>query len=374
MSTTTNKSPAPDIGSCLPALVGREGNLLPFRNTDGKLYIRALATFVPEARMDVISAVANGSYTSEQANKDGYESVAISSEPAIEMAALVAESAASGAGLTGDDISVVTHSSIHDNGIGGFWQPAAFLQRRLKATDAMSLSINHGCNGLMLAMLSNASLLGVRGGHGLAVAADRFSGSSFNRWNSDAGIVYGDAATAVCLSRDQGFARIVYMDFDSVPELEGMHRGEPDEHSDRWDVSARKLWFLSLHGKSVFFDQMGAAVTRLTSRLAAAGLAKAGGYSAVVIPFVGRTIAAGLYEPAFAPFARRTMTAFGKTIGHTGPSDQMIGLGRYLSENRAMAGDRILLFGVGAGFSLSLTVVELCRQPSRWEGSVETFF
>ncbi|OWK25025.1 hypothetical protein AJ87_14815 [Rhizobium yanglingense] len=249
--------------------------------------------------MHVLSAVANGHYTSEQAARDGYESVAVSTKPVIEMADSVALAAAAAVKLTGADVSIVTYSSIHDNGVGGFWQPAAFLQRRLQASDAISLSVHHGCNGLMLSILANASMLALKDGTGIAVAADRFSGSGFNRWSSDAGIAYGDAAVALCLSSERGFARILYMDVDSVPELEEMHRGDPDD-SDRWDVSSRKKRFLSLYGKKAFFDQMEAAISRLKVRLAEAGLAGAGGYGAVVIPFVGQSIAATLYEPHFA--------------------------------------------------------------------------
>ncbi|MGF9564496.1 hypothetical protein [Neorhizobium sp. JUb45] len=318
-------------------------------------------------------AIAKGDCSPEQAERDGYRSVAVSSRSPIDMASDVARAAAGAAGLTGDLFSVITHSSIHDNGVGGFWQPAAFIQRQLAAADAISLSVNHGCNGLMLAILSNASMLTLRGGNGLSVASDCFSGSGFNRWNSDAGIAYGDAAVAVCLSEESGFAKILYMDFDSVPLLEEMHRGPAVQPDNRWDVSSRKKRFLSAYGKAAFFDQMGSAVERLKTRLAAVGLAGYNAYDMVVIPFVGQSISETLYEPTFAPLGRRLLTSFGKTIGHTGPSDQILGLGRYLDSEESAPGSLVLLFGVGAGFSLSLIVIELVTKPAHGRGKVETF-
>ncbi|WP_340613919.1 hypothetical protein [Xenorhabdus thailandensis] len=157
--------------------------------------------------MPVENAIAHGHYSLERADKDGYSGLAVSEASAIEMARQVSEAAIEMSKTVPSKLSFLSYSSVHDNGVGGFWAPASYLQKELKAQDALAMSITQGCNSLVIAVLTASKMLS-SDGQALIVCSDQFSQSSFNRWSSDAGVLYGDAAVGVILSKSQGFGYI----------------------------------------------------------------------------------------------------------------------------------------------------------------------
>ncbi len=53
------------------------------------------------------------------------------------------------------------------------------------------------------------------------------------------------------------------------------------------------------------------------------------------------------------------MWDYGRSVGHTGTSDQVIGLWRLLEEQKLRTGDRVVLLGAGNGLSLAALVIEI---------------
>jgi 3-oxoacyl-[acyl-carrier-protein] synthase-3 len=62
---------------------------------------------------------------------------------------------------------------------------------------------------------------------------------------------------------------------------------------------------------------------------------------------------------------QRTTWSLGRTTGHVGSADHLIGLHHLLSTGAVAAGDRILLFGGGTGFTCTLVLVEVTGELPR---------
>lgn len=324
------------------------------------IHLRSIGVRLGARSASVAEAVVDGQYRADHAERDGYTAVRVSDETVPQAASAIARATAAAGGVEGGDLGCVTFSGVHAHGHRAFWQPAAALQRVLGAERALAWSLHHGCNAHVLAMIQGAAMLRSVGGHSLHVAADRFSGTRFDRWRSDTGLVYGDAAVAVCLSRHGGFARIVHMDVESLPDLETMHRMPEPVHDveDHWNISETKRLHLAEAGREGFVERIRAAADALRARLP---MPSAGSelYDGVVTPFVGDPIARAAYGAVFHPLGRRTAEAHGRTVGHTGAGDQIVGLHHLLSTGETKAGQRYLMVGAGAGFSIGVVLIEL---------------
>lgn len=328
--------------------------------------IAALAARPGARRLRVAEAVAAGFYDGAQAAKDGYDAAAIHDAPLHPLLSGAAGDALAAARVAGRDLRLVCHSAIHSHGYEGLWQPAAAIQHDIGATEALAWSLSLGCNGMMLAVLQ-AGLMALDG-PALVVGGDRFQGSSFDRWQSDRGLIYGDAVAAAVLAPD-GFARITHADAVHLPALAALHGGLAplaETGADPWDVTRTKRAYFQTHGSGAFFDHVAAALARLKARLDAALAAQGGSIAAVVTPFVGQSVARDTYEAAFSPYApTATAVAYGLGIGHTGTCDPFLGLAHHLEQGRLHAGDQVLLIGAGAGFSVAALVIRLLREPQQ---------
>lgn len=329
------------------------------------LFIRGLAASLGSRILPVEQAINDGLYDPDQARKDGYSSLRQSDASARQMAADIAARALRHADLPGSDLGLISHTSIHDHGEGRLWQPAAYLLDKVGADGALAWSVGFGCNGLILSILQAGLMLPALGRPALVVGADRFSGTSFNRWTSDRGLAYGDAAAGVVLSPTDGFAEIVYLGVEYAPRLEALHRGghPVTDPVTGWDVTASKAAFLSRHGSAAFFGEINDALARLNADLTRYLDDNDLSLAAVVTPFVGDSVRASTYDAVFHPLAPVHSTAFGQSVGHTGTSDQILGLAHLLDTGAVAAGDHVLLIGAGAGFSVTATVLRLHSIP-----------
>lgn len=334
-------------------------------------FLRALAVCPGERREVAAEQAASGRYDAGQMAKDGYSEVAMTDRPLRETLLAAGLAAMTAGQIRGSDLGLIVHSAIHPHGYEGLWQPVAALQRHLDAASALGWSISYGCNGQALGLIQSMLLMARLNRPALVVGADRFGGTSFDRWRSDRGLVYGDAVTAAMLDPGQGFARIVHADAVFAPELETLHGGlEPlaAGGADPWDVTRTKRAYFEQHGSDRFFHIVGAALSQLRGRLDAALAAAGVELNAVVTPFVGRSMSRGTYEAAFCGYAPdRNSIEFGMRMGHTGTSDQLLGLAHHLRSGRLSAGDHILMIGAGAGFGVSALVLRLERQPTLLE-------
>lgn len=330
------------------------------------VYLHGLTTYVPRQKVSVQAAIASGRYDSERAARDGFTALAV--EPhcgALDLALHVGQQALSQADP--EAVGALLYASIHRHGYHHLWPAASYLQQHLRvAPGALALSINQGCNAMFAAF---ALLMpGLQTGawqEALVIGADSFNGSAFDRWNSDLGTLYGDGASAVRLSTQRGPLKIRYLNVETGAGLEGLYRGQATLAEDARSVcalhdigSAKRAW-LQTHGREAFQTLFDQTLARLRTHLLGNHdlLRKPARF--VVYPNVGAGISAGLYTRWFADLAEQDHWAYGRGIGHTGVSDQLIGLADLLAQGELRAGDQVLLIGAGNGLNVSAMLLDV---------------
>lgn len=325
------------------------------------LFLAGLAAKTGAERLMVADAVAANAYEADRAAEDGYTSVAREPDTApYEMAAEVAAAALREANVAPE---IVVYGSIHRHGQARLWSPASWLQSQLKISGKVpALAVQQGCNGLMqaLAMTMRDSATD----SALFVGADCFHNSGFDRWRSDYGLIYGDAAAAFVLSRQAGFARVLHIALDGVPALEELHR-DPDaqtENETSWqteyDVRRTKRAFLKAHGTAGFADPLVAALQRLRSNLEQNPDWR-GEADILLTPFVGNKTRQATYEQVFGHLAPYNAWDIGKTLGHLGTTDAWVGLDHLRQQGNLRSGQHVLIISAGVGFSCSATLLEI---------------
>jgi 3-oxoacyl-[acyl-carrier-protein] synthase III len=329
------------------------------------IFVRGIGIDLPDARIPISDAVAAGLLEPERAEREGFISVAVErTRGPLEMALAACQRAL--AELSPADVGALFHASIHRHGHKRLWPPVSWLHRHLCLdTRALALSINSGCNSAFLATLMAGSYLGCgQASHALVVGSDMFGNSLFDRFRSDLGAVYGDAAAAILLSTEKGMFRILHLDIEAEPQLEEMYRDELasaetlDSAVSEYDVGAAKRCFLARKSRDHFVDLFSNCLARLRKRLLASSDLEERRARVVVYPNVGEGLSAPLYVAAFGDLAERDHWQFGRSIGHTGVSDQFLGLAQLEKTGSLRPCDRVLLIGAGNGLSVAAMLLE----------------
>lgn len=325
------------------------------------VYVSGVHAYVPPGRISIETAIAEGRYDEARARVDGFTAVSV--EDALDVSDMAVRAAEPLVGdADRDRIGTLTFSSIHRHGHALLWPPASHLQKMLRlSSTARVLGVSHGCNGSFLAASIAIDLIGAGSPKDhLAVGADRFSGSGFDRFNSDLGTLYGDAASAIRFSPEPGPMRVAAFVLESEPRLEEMYRAEapgPEGPGDHCIKEAKRA-FLDRMGRPHFEALFKGALLRLRKGLLAQAALDERRADFVVFPNVGAGLSAALYDGALGDLAQENVWDYGRSIGHTGVSDQLVGLSRLLENGFLRAGSRVLLIGAGNGLSLAALLLE----------------
>lgn len=323
-------------------------------------YIRGIGAWLPAA-LPVEEAVARGLYDADACADDGYRSICIEEDlVAVQMAAEAGRRALAAAGTAPDSIGTLFHGGLWYQG-AEMWPAASYVADQVahRHTNAFDLQqqCNVGLSGLELA----ARLLATGGDDIMVTTADRFTGSRFDRWRTEAGIVYGDGAAAAIISRTPAPLRIVATRTVSTNDAEPVIRGpefgvetpvEPLVLQSRFDH------FATTGGLRAAVARVLGAVGDAVSGVLADAEATLDDMTRVIVPSAGRTKFDRQLGSLAAFDIARSNWQFAQTIGHMGASDQMVGLAHLVTEGTLRAGDRILLLGGGAGFTCTCAVLE----------------
>ncbi len=339
------------------------------------LNLLTVAHYLPDNRALTEAAIAEGRYSEPEDQKDGYRSVAVEEHLyPFDMAHSAATAGLETLAMTGTDLHGLVFSHIHRHGHPRLWSPAFGLQRQLGLRPQFPvLSLAQGCNGLMSGLAALAPSVGPA--PTLFVGADRFSGSGFDRWRSDYGLVYGDAAAAFLVSRDSGpsatsfgaggrLGRILHLGIEGVPAVEEMHRGaapEPED-SNSWirenNVRQTKKRFLETQGRAGFVAPLMSALGRLREGLEHSPH-WSGRASWLLPPLVGNGIREATYEATFGPLAQESGWQIGRELGHMGTTDGWVVLSLLKERQLLASGDQVILLSAGVGFSCGLALIEI---------------
>lgn len=337
-------------------------------------YLGGIGVYLPETT-SVEDAVARGLYPAAEAAANQLTGVAIAGElPAPEMALRAGQEAVKRSGEAPDSVDLLLYADSWHQGPDG-WQPQYYLQRHLVGGETLAVEVRQGCNGMFSALELAASYLAARPDRrtALAVAADNFGTPLVNRWRTGPGFIVGDGASAVLLSKQPSFARLLSVRSVAIPELEELHRiGQPlfppsattgsgmnlAERADefkRWaadqpDVMDAwlKLYRRMLEVINPTLDEAGIKITDVTR---------------VSFPNSAKDVVEQRWTAALGLTLEQSTWDFGRTIGHISASDQIIALDHLLAHDELRPGDHYLMVGVGPGITLSSAVVRIDRRP-----------
>ncbi|MGZ3145660.1 ketoacyl-ACP synthase III family protein [Lentzea chajnantorensis] len=343
------------------------------------VYIKGIGVHLPPV-VGIESAVAQGLYPAEEVELHQLAGAAVAGEvPAPEMALLAAQDAFKRTGHDPHDVGVLLYADSWHQGPDG-WQPQYHLQRHLLGGDVLAVEVRMGCNGMFGALELGAAHVLAGRGNALLVASDNFGTPMMDRWRMGPGYVAGDAASAVILSREPGFARLLAVASVAVPEAEQMHRGDEPLFPPGptvgapLDFVARNAAYKSRMvssgegtGALIRIHQQTLSVVERVLDEAGIGL---GDVTRVAYMNYSREIVEQRCMAALGLGMSRSTWEFGRTVGHLGASDQVVSLDHLLSAGELGPGDHLLMLGVGPGVTLSAAVVGI-DHPAPWLDSPE---
>ena len=332
------------------------------------LFIAGLARHLP-GFLDVEGAVRDGRYDAEEQEANAYVSVTVADGQAPPEMAVRAGSLALGrSGVAPGEVALLLHASAWFQGVD-YWPAASYVHREVLGANrrAPALDVAQMCSGALGAVeLAASHLMAVRSRRAVLVTtADRFGAPGLDRWRGDVGgIVYGDGAAAVVLARE-GFARLMSVGTVVDTGLEAMYRGEEAfsvKPGREVDIRARRRAFMA--GTAGVADRTTAGLGEAIELAVEEAGVKLGDVARFVFPNVGLTTLRTRYLEPFGLEVAATAWEWGRRTGHVGAADQLTGLAELVETGAVGPGDRVMLVGIGAGFSWTCAVVEVTARPS----------
>ncbi|GLZ29808.1 hypothetical protein Lesp02_19980 [Lentzea sp. NBRC 105346] len=340
--------------------------------TDG-LFLAGLGLHLP-AVTPVSSAVREGWYSAEECEASGWTGAAVAgSLSAPDLAVLAARQAVERSGLSGDDFAIVVHACTYHQGLEG-WIAPTYVQRHTIGGTAPAIEVRGTCTAALSAMeIAYCYLSTSDRSAALISCADNFSGPQMDRWRYAAGAgtnrlsIFGDAGTAVVLSRRTGFARVLAVGSASLPEFEEMYRGDVPLYPPQCTIGepvriGARIAEFTRRAPAVV-RRARAEITEARTQLAKRTLEEAG-ISAADVTRVTHVFSGG------EPYIRSVLDPlgidpslgvleFGRGVGHLGASDHFAALHHLLETRQLSSGDRILMLGNGVGVTLACAVLEI---------------
>ncbi|MFE0021749.1 ketoacyl-ACP synthase III family protein [Amycolatopsis sp. NPDC059021] len=336
------------------------------------VYLASAGVWLPR-RMSGTEAVALGHYEQDDLIDSGLDGALVAGDAApVDMAVSAAEQALTRAGTRAGDVDLLIHSSVFRQG-PEMWAATGYLLRELGCGYPPAFEIRQGCNGMMRALEIAAGQFALVPGTALLTAADNFTSPVFDRWRGGGpGFVVGDAASSLLLNSIGGFARVRSVNSATVPELEGMHRGQEPLYSPEAgrpiDMTARALWFVH-SGQTVSGANDHAVKWQLEvvhRSLNEAGITPSQVARVLFTHCAGYMVDQWIMRPLGLPMSRSAWD-FGRTVGHLGASDHVVALNHLLEAGELGPGDHVLLAGGAPGYSVSAAVLTITGRPA-WAG------
>ncbi|MFD7561066.1 MULTISPECIES: ketoacyl-ACP synthase III family protein [unclassified Streptomyces] len=337
------------------------------------VYLAGIGSWIPD-RVGVDEAIADGRYDETLRASSGMISVAVAGDvPAPDMAIAAARDALKRSGHEPDEIAALIHTPVFHQG-PDIWSAPHYILHNTVDRPVPAMELRQGCLGMITSLRFAANMLTADPAAGPAVlvtAGDNFSTPGLDRWRVSSNYVLGDAGSAVVLSRRQGFAKLLSVASVSIPEAEVLHRGadplfppsitlgHPLDLEARTD-HIRAQW---AQGVAPPVFHLGDIVNETVS----AALADAGrtldditrvAHSAVAFDQIKN----GFLDPLGIEESRGTWE-FNRRVGHSGGTDQIVGLEHLLASGALRPGDHVLLLAAAVGMEVGCAVLEITDIP-----------
>ena len=337
------------------------------------IYISAIGTYLPETVVDAAQAVRDGQYDQDEFVANELTGVHSETELAtVEMAVRAARRAIDDFDVRVADLSMIIYTATSKPGPDG-WGPAAYVLRSIGADEStLAIEVRHQCSGMFSALQVAVGHLRAAPEHQsvLIVNAENWNSPDFNRWDYAPGLPLGDAAVAMVLTKEPGFARLCSVDSLMVAELEELHRAGASLRPMDGEDNPGTLREASAHfiATSPVVAKMHSLVDGANERLNARTVANSG-VELSKMAWVG-TIngSAGLVKGRLLPLLgippERSAYDIGRSIGHAGAADQTLAFARLLADGKFSPGDHYLMSGFGPGLTNTTAVIEVIDPPA----------
>jgi 3-oxoacyl-[acyl-carrier-protein] synthase III len=336
----------------------------------GDMYVAAVSTYLPEERVAVSDAVAQGICDQETVHI-GWRGARVAGEmPAPDMAIRAARQAVRRSGHEPDDFALLLHGCAWHQGPEG-WSPQHYVQRHTIGGNAPAIGLRQGCNTAMSAMELAVAYLASAEERlaALICAADNFGSPLYDRWRAHRAVVYGDAGVAMVLSKRGGFARIRAIGSKSLPQFEELSRGveplfPPGITVGRpLDFEQRMVGYDSelLYQAREHVPGLGAEVSKLA--LGAVGLSL-DDVARVVHQATGSEMFLQVLLEPLGLGVERGIVGYGQETGRLGTADQFAGLTHLVESGQLKPGEHVLMLGGGPGMTVTVAVLEILDMPS----------
>jgi 3-oxoacyl-[acyl-carrier-protein] synthase III len=334
------------------------------------VYLSGLGVFQPPVA-DAGQAARRGEYSPAAYLENRLTGACIAGDISPpEMAVRAARQALSRAAADPARLDMVLHATAFLQG-PEMWLPGPYIQREIVGTSAPAFEIRLGCNGVFAGLELAAGRMAAATADRtvLLTTAENLGSPLIDRWNSAPGFILGDAGSALLLDRGDGFARLRAVGSVAVPEVEPMYRGgEPLYPPPVWDGRILDLRDRVQYFRDNVMSLTDAAELRTRARLGLIErtLDEADRKLVDMTRVICGNAAAYLVEhDLLEPLGiamERTTWQFGRGIGHTCASDQLLSVNHLLVTGQLAAGDHLLLVG-GAPATMSCAVLEILDVP-----------
>jgi 3-oxoacyl-[acyl-carrier-protein] synthase III len=273
-------------------------------------------------------------------------------------------------GIDPAQFGLVLHTSTWYQGLD-IWPVASYIANAAVGRSVPGLDVQQRCNGgLAVVELAAAALVaGTAGSAALLTTADRFCGPVVDRWNMHPFNVYGDGGTALVLSTQGGFARLLATATAADNSLEPMARGAepfrtvPATADEPVDLIRRTSEYYAEHDATAAQTRIGRVMHLAWRRALRDSGTKVADIARVVMPAAGRMKGEAQFHHLLGVTEEQTTWDFGSRTGHIGAGDWYAGLEHLVERQTVAPGDRVVLFGGGAGYTCTVAVVEITALP-----------
>ncbi len=332
------------------------------------VYIAGIGAYLPGARK--VGTAELGDDVPAWVSELGYESVQVATTMSPpEMAVAAAGTALRVSGIAPEDFTLLLHGSTWYQGLE-IWPTASYVADRALARGVPALDVQQRCNiGVSALELAATHLHAVPTGAVMVTTADRFTGPGVDRFTLRPGTAYGDGASAVALSGRTGFARVLCTRTVVDNSLEPLTRGG-EEFTDSPEAARRPVELAQRareHTGDFDDTESTARLLRVIRRAVVGALEESrcgmGDIARVVTPAVRFLDSPVQVHQLLGIPESRTTWDFCRTTGHLGAGDWGVGLAHLLDTGAVRAGDKVMLYGGGAGYSCTVVVIEVIAAP-----------
>jgi 3-oxoacyl-[acyl-carrier-protein] synthase-3 len=331
--------------------------------------LASATTYLPAGRETLADMITTGRVMPADAPRLGVTEVPVSDVDAPELAVIAATSALAVTDCPATDVGVLVHAWTYDQG-HDFWSPAHYIADQLGATQALPFGVqemrNGGAVGIGLAatrLLADPDMSAA-----LVTTADRFCLPGFDRWAGDYAVAYGDAGTALLLSRRSSAARgdlvLRTIEYDTAAQVESMHRGAdqfsaaPLAHSPRIDIRRTKNNYPETAGEfqgvasTSVFEVVLRALSTIDVDPADSRIRH------ILLPRLSDDVLGLMYVSVLAGRVKGDVCVLRAGTGHLGCGDMAANLTHIVDSDMLDDGEFALVIGGGGGFTWSCAVVQ----------------